>query len=412
MGFKRIAGFLSLSFFVFFSTGARADGLFDVTATGTSSSASANGSNVVNLVTDLTNNDQQFSSLNGQNYSANLNYAGIPNAVHVTQTVSGSGVKTVTVSIPSTDTTKTFSSANGDIGSQVRDYLRKDGLADLAAFQQVVSRTSPAGVVDGNPLALTALLTDAGYQQFAQRRGAAQMGGGQIAVTADGHGESWFTANGGELDAGGFSGSFANFTLASEYHFNDHIALATSAPFRWETIQGSDVYMGGFLLALPIDIIPGHGGTGLSWQLTPVADGGAVGSVDFASGGIVYGGQIHSALSYGFGDLTVTLADGGGYYHGADISVAGYDFTTDLNQWVLKNGIQITKTWSNVFLDIGASWTSFLRNTYVDGYLSPELGVGIRFGRGGHSGLRIGYLGNFGNGYSTNGGNIQFFFAD
>ncbi len=286
---------MSLSFLTFFSTVAHGDGLFNVTATGTSSSASASRSNVINLVTDLTNNEQQFSSLGNQNYSASLNYAGIPNAVHVTQTVNGSGVKTVTVSILSTGTTQTFSSANGSIGSQVRDYLKKDGLADLAAFQQVVSRTSPAGVVDGNPLALTALLTDSGYQQFAQRRGAAQMTGGQVAVTADGHGQSWFTFNGGAVDAGGFSGSFADFTIASEYHFNDYIALAASAPFRWETIQGSDVYMGGFLLALPIDIIPGHGGTGLSWQVTPVADGGAVGSADFASGGIVYGGQIHSS---------------------------------------------------------------------------------------------------------------------
>jgi len=409
---KRISGFSSLLLLTLFSTAAHGGGLFDITATGISSSASASGSNVVNLVTDLTNNEQQFASLSGQNYSASLNYAGIPNAVHVTQTVDVSGVKTVTVSIPSVGTTKTFSSANGSIGSQVSDYLKHDGLADLSAFQAVVDRTSPAGVIDGNPMALTALLTDAGYQQFSQRRGAAQMTGGQIAVTADGNGESWFTLNGGALDAGGFTGSFADFTIASEYHFNDYVALATSAPFRWETIQGSDVYMGGFLLGLPIALIPGKGSTGFSWQITPVADAGAVGSVDFASGGIVYGGQVHSALSYGFGNLTLTIADSGGYYHGADISTNGYDFSTHLNQWVLKNGVQITRTWKNVFVDAGASWTNFTRKTYVDGYLSPELGVGIRFGPNGHSGLRIGYLGNFGNGYSTNGGNIQLFFAD
>jgi hypothetical protein len=65
---------------------AQGGGLFDITATGASSSASASGSNVVNLVTDLTNNNQQFATLSGQNYNASLNYAGIPNAVHVTQT--------------------------------------------------------------------------------------------------------------------------------------------------------------------------------------------------------------------------------------------------------------------------------------------------------------------------------------
>ena len=409
---NRALGIFSFIALSFFSAAAYAGSLFDVTATGSSSTVSASGSNVVNLITNLTNNDQQFSSLGNQNYSASLNYAGIPNAVHVTQTINGSGVKSVTVTIPSTGTTQTFSSANGSIGSQVNNYLKKDGLADLAAFQATVNKTSPVGVVDGNPLALTALLTDAGYQQFGQRRGAAQMNGGQIAVTDDGRGETWITINGGVLDAGGFSGDFADFTISSEYHFNKYVSLATSAPFRWMAIQGSDVYMGGFLLGLPIAFIPGQGGTGFSWQVTPVADVGGVGSEDFASGGLIYGGQINSSLSYGFGDgLTFTIADTGGYYHGENITVDGYDFTTDLNQWVLKNGLQVTKTWNNVFVDAGAAWTNFLHNTYVDGYLSPELGVGIRFGRNGSSGLRIGYLGNFGNGYHTNGGNVQLFFG-
>ena len=29
-----------------------------------------------------------------------------------------------------------------------------------------------------------------------------------------------------------------------------------------------------------------------------------------------------------------------GYFHGADISIAGYDFNTRLDQWVFKNGVQ------------------------------------------------------------------------
>src|ERR1700722_3228389 len=138
---KCIAGFSSLLLLTIFSTAARGGGLFDITATGASSSASGSGSNVVNLVTNLTNNSQQFASLSGQNYTASLNYAGIPNAVHVTQTIDGGGVKTVTVSIPSVGTTKTFSSANGSISSQVSDYLKKDGLAHLSTVQTIRRRT-------------------------------------------------------------------------------------------------------------------------------------------------------------------------------------------------------------------------------------------------------------------------------
>lgn len=388
---------------LFFSPLARADDLFGITATGTSSTVSASGSSVISLIDNVTSNEQQFASLSGQAYTANLNYAGIKNAVILTQSFDPNNNKVVTVSIPSTGLNKTFSAANGSINGQIKDFLKSDGLASLTAFQAIVNRTSPVGAIDGNPLAATAMLTDAGYQEFSEQRGYGQFNGGSF-TTADGHGEGGIYANGGVLDAGGISGKYADVNFSSSY-FADFLGLSIDSPLRWISLRGSNVFMGGLVVGLPISLIPGHG-NGLSWKITPAGHGAVVGSADFASGGVIYGGQVSNSLSYGIDGWTFTLANTAGYFHGADISIAGYDFNTRLNQWDFKNGLQLSKAWQYFSFDIGASWTNFLHATYIDGYLSPEAGIGLRFGKNSNSGLRIGYLGNFGNGYNTNGGNI------
>jgi hypothetical protein len=386
---------------------AAGDDLFRLNVNGTANQIKAGGSSVLSLISNLSNNEAQFAPFGNQNYTAALNYAGIPNAMKLTQSFDSSGNRIITVKVPSVGLNRTFSSANGDLGTQIKDFLKKDGLADLGRFQQIVDQTSLAGVVDGNPMAATALLADAGYQQFALHT---HPGGGSNDSSFAGHGESWYSVQGGQVDAGGVSGAYVNFDIASEYHFNDRVALAFNAPGRWLTLRGANVFMGGALLGLPINIIPSHAGNGISWQLTPAAHAGLVGSADFASGGLIYGGQVDSALNYTIDGLTFTLADQAGYFHGASLDIAGYHFATDLDQWVFKNGVQVTKTWGNFFIDASGTWTNFLHNAFVDGYLSPEAGLGFRWGK--NSGIRIAYTGNFGNHYHTNGGSVLLFFTN
>lgn len=408
---RRIA-LLSLPCVFVLAGAARAarDNLFSLNVIGTTNQVKAGGSSVLNLITNLSNNEAQFTPFGNQNYTAALNYAGISNAMKITQSFDAAGHRIINLKVPSVGVNRTFSSANGDLGQQIKDYLKTDGLADLGRFQQIVDQTSLAGVVDGNPMAATALLADAGYQQFAlhPRPG----GGNSDDSSLAGHGQSWYSVQGGAVDAGGVSGAYVNFNIASEYHFNDHVALAFNAPGRWLTLQGANVFMGGALLGLPINIIPGDGGNGVAWQVTPAAHAGLVGSADFASGGLIYGGQVNSSLNYTIDGLTFTLADEAGYFHGASLDIAGYNFSTDLDQWVFKNGVQITKTWGHFFIDASGTWTNFLRNAYVDGYLTPEAGLGFRWGKNNANGIRIAYTGNFGNHYHTNGGSVLLFFTN
>ena len=105
------------------------------------------------------------------------------------------------------------------------------------------------------------------------------------------------------------------------------------------------------------------------------------------------------------------MADTAGYYHGANLNIAGYHFDSQVNDVLFKNGLQVSKSFGNLFVDASGSWTNFTRDAYVDGYFSPEVGVGFRFGRENNCGLRVGYIGNFGNNYNTNGGNVLLYFA-
>jgi hypothetical protein len=389
----------------------RADDLFSVNAVGSTSTVSSGASSLIGLVTNLTNNTNQFSSLSGQTFNANLTYAGIKNAITIEQGTDASGNKTISFQVPSTGLSKTFDAANGSLSDQLRAYLKSTGLADLAAFQASVNQSSFAGIVDGNPLAMTALLQDAGYQEFALHETPFDLDGKRNTDDGNGHFQSRFWVNGGDVDAGGTSGAYVDLTFAMELHFNDIIALTYTMPFRYQTLHSADIFMGGSILGLPITIIPARGGP-ITWTVTPAVQGGIGGSQDFVSGGIIYGAQIDSSLSYNLKGFTLTLADNIGYDHGADIEIAGYDFNTEVNQWIFKNGLQLSKAFGNFFIDASGTWTDFLHTAYVPGYFTPEVGVGFRFGRGNSCGLRVGFVGNYGEHYNTTGGNVLLYFSN
>jgi hypothetical protein len=407
--FRRTA-LCSLVVIASLSIRAYAADLFGIDVVGATNTVKSSNSSVVNMITDLSNNAAQFTPFANQAYTATVNYAGIPAAMKVTQSFDGAGNRIVNVSVPSVGVNQTFSSANGSITTQIRDYLKKDGLAELGAFQKQVDQTSVAGVVDGNPMSTTALLTEAGYNMFALH---AHPGGGSGGlISQGGHGETWIEGEGGAIDAGGNSGTYAQLTFGMEHHFNDVIGLGIAAPFRWVNLSGSEYYMGGLIVGLPIGLIRAKDQNGFSWQVTPAGHAGAVGSVDLASGGVVYGGQVDSSMNYTIHGWTFTLANNASYYHGANFEVAGYHFDTDADQWLFANGLQLTKSWDHFFIDASGTWNNYLHSAYVDGWVTPQLGLGFKFGEENTSGIRVSYVGNFGEHYNTNGGMVTLYIVN
>ena len=265
-------------------------------------------------------------------------------------------------------------------------------------------------MIDGNPLAATALLADTGYNEFALHTSPFDLNGARFA-SSGGQFVTRYWTDGGVLDAGGISGQYVNFTVGNEIWFNDRIGLTFTTPLRYQTLHSADIFMGGEVVGLPIYIIPASRDNGFSWQVTPAGHAALVGSQDLVNGGLVYGAQIDSSFSLTTNGFTFTLADEAGWFHGANLDIAGYDFNTPVDQFIFKNGLQVTKSFGDLFIDSSGSWTNFLHNTYVNGYFTPQVGIGFKFGRHNENGLRIGYEGNFGDHYSTNGGNITLYFS-
>jgi hypothetical protein len=152
--------------------------------------------------------------------------------------------------------------------------------------------------------------------------------------------------------------------------------------------------------------VPRRNDQGFAWQITPFALGWGTFSGNLAAGGLLLGGGGVSNLSYRVGSFTFTLANQIDYNGGVPINFQEFHLNTDVNQWVLKNGIKATYSpkGSPVFVDGGVVYTNFLENAAVDGYFTPFVGVGVKFGQ--YSGIRAEARGNYGNGYDDTGGNL------
>src|SRR5690606_34158627 len=93
------------------------------------------------------------------------------------------------------------------------------------------------------------------------------------------------------------------------------------------------------------------------------------------------------------------------HYESIELSVDDYDFDPDLSQDVLINGARITAPiGDNAYAYGGLAYTRFLEDAAVEDYFTPMLGVGYRAGNG--FDFRLGYEGDFGDGYTAHGARV------
>ena len=369
------------------------------TTSGPPQQITVTGSSVVDLVQNLVQTQSQFSAFQGQSFNAALNYGAISNAIQFQQNASGTSA---TLSIPSTGFTRTFTgSSPQDVYNQIKDFLIKDGAKEYAKFMKVVNQQSLLGVVDGNPQAATAVLSNTTFMRFGLHRSPLDAGALAGGKSAFGSGLR-LDALGGLVDTDEADGFYVQGSLSSVSRLGDRIGLSLAFPFSYREVEDAKLYMGGLEFALPVVLLKPLAGKGLFWQVTPNVTGAAAGSVDMAAGGSFFGGGVTSSLTIPFGD-TAAITIGNGYYlyEGYRLEIGDYEFETDLSQQMLKNGAKITAGLGPVYVDVGATYTNFLQDAAMESYWSPTLGVGFGFGTG--AGLRVSYQGDFGDGYRSHG---------
>ncbi|MDP9175296.1 MAG: hypothetical protein M3O30_15740 [Planctomycetota bacterium] len=387
------------------SRAAFGDSFFNLSATGMNgTTASANGSNILNLTDNLINHQQAFAPLLGQNFTGTVRYGGIPNALVFSENAAQTQA---TLTIPSTGFTKTFNGTNSaDLQKQVRDFIKTDGQQQYAKFVESVDRQSKVAAIDGNPQASTAYISTDAFRRFgfgSTLSAAPREPGDAFQFRVDG--------GGGATRTQGFNGNFADLTLAATWRFTDNIALSLATTALYRNVENSQAYTVAQTLGLPITILPLRNSQGISWQITPWAFGALAASYDQAAGTVLVGGGGTSNVTYKMGDLTFTLADQGSYTGDTKTTVDGYGFDVTVNQWIIKNGGRITYQphGGSFFVDAGITYSNLLHNASVPSYWTPSTGVGLKFNQ--NSGIRVGFEGDFAPGYTTLGGVATFFLS-
>lgn len=379
---------------------AKAADPFTLTASGGSTDVSANGTNLVDLTSNLINSENQFTALAGQSLNGSLRYGSLSNAVLFTRNASGTSA---TLTIPSTGFSQTFTAANEDaLNDQIEDFFKKNGADEYANFLRSVNEQTTLGVTDGNPLATTALAADASFYRFGFQSPRFDLGEGPrlpAGFQAD--------AAAGASSSDYADGWYGTVGFGNTFRLGDRVGLSINLDARYRDVEGASVYEVVNTDGIPILLIAPERDGGLSWMVTPAFVVGFGGSWDLAAGGFPIGGQITSSLAYRAGGWTFVLANQYGYYDGLGIEVSDFDFDTDVSQSILKNGVQIIRTFGRGFVDAGVAYTNFLNDAAVDSYWTPRAGVGMRFGTA--SGVRIGYHGDFGDGFTNNGADVQLF---
>jgi len=130
-------------------------------------------------------------------------------------------------------------------------------------------------------------------------------------------------------------------------------------------------------------------------------------SIELAAGGLFVGGGGVNTLAVELGLFELSLANELVYYSGIPIdNIQGYDFDTELDQLITKNGVKLGAHLGVFSIDAGASFTNFLTSdAAVDFYATPFVGVGVSLG--GFAVLRLGYEADLGQDYTAHSGRLK-----
>ena len=383
----------------------RAEDLIQIDIPALSISASSN--DFTSLGEDFLLQQGDFSGLVGQPaYLATLRYLEMPDALLLAVTNFGSQA---TLTIPSTGLVVPFTAASpDDLEEQIEDYLQKGGAHEWARFLEQTNAHSKLALLDGNPRATTALAATGAFRRFGLDTSRSRLGHQQEEVARWGAFQLRAETGGGVVDVDEFDDLYtvdAALTLAG--HFGKHVGLSLAWMGQYRNYQSADSYDLAIELGLPIAILRPSEVSHLYWAITPFVQTAAGVSIDLAAGGLMIGGGGVNTLALQLGRFELSLANQLVYYGGLPIDeIHGYDFDTELDQLILKNGLKLGVHCGIFYLDAGSIFTNFLTSdAAVDFYATPFAGVGLALGR--WANLRLGYEADLGNDYTAHSGRLK-----
>ncbi|MEM7625896.1 MAG: hypothetical protein AAF333_09725 [Planctomycetota bacterium] len=402
-----------------------AQDLFSITAVGNGvNTVTATDQDVLDLAESAIETTGAFSSLSGQTVVSTLNYGGVPNAAQITVNPAGTSA---TLTFPITGFSQTFVGTDpDDLADEIEEFLLEDGSDAYADFLRAIRERSVAAVLDGNPSATTARLARHTFDLYGLGvNGPSWANPNHFTYAADEYNSGnvgWFevTPTYERIEAGDFDGDVAAINAAGGFYFSEYLGVSAGGSFAFNDLEGTDIFHSSFHVALNWAVVPltdwdenpdDAWTNSVGWQLSPFVHSGVGASSDAAAGGGFFGVGLASNVHLGVHDkVIVNWGTQIVYAEGVDVEFEDFDddddfgdedfeFDTDLSQGIVSTGVVVTtfldRPDGNVFLDGGASYFFFIDDAAVDYWVSPEVGLGWRFGR--DSRLRFTYRPIFGN---------------
>jgi hypothetical protein len=385
--------------------------LFVITASSGGQTQAIGADNIIDLVSDAVNNANQFSFLGTTGQSANLalNYGGVQNAIIVDKDATNS---TATLSFLNPDGSRTVRNfdvnspnANGrSLEDLITDYLKQDGSSDLKKFFQAMNALTPIAVSDGNPNSTTARLADAAYLRFGFHNNmtaitvdptdrASNRAGTQFRVDAVAK----------TFDAGDFSGETINVSSSLDFNAGKSWGISIGSHLGFNTVGDANILHLGITGGLPIRLCLPSESTPLTWQVTPFAALAGSASEDVGAGGLVYSFGVTNSLTWHLTPkLELSMANQFGAYEGTSLSFGDFEIDPGVSNQLVKNGGQaLYRLGDEWYVFAGATYSNFLEDASVEGWLTPSLGVGFRNDAG--TGFQANFTGDFGDDYTAYG---------
>lgn len=313
----------------------------------------------------------QFHKVSSNNVIVSIPSLGVTESVNVTQ---GTGT-------PSSTVTKQL---NTKVENVVRTYN--------APINKELAKVDSADPLGGNPSSIMGIMVENAYL---------------LGTTDDWSGQSEKTSLENRFDGGvryghydlsGKSVDTITFPFSYTFKMDQRQQLIVSVPFTYIDTQGAQSYDGGAGFAYKYRVTD-------NWVLTPAVAYGFRGSFDLADVGHIASGTLTSKYTFDLqsadpNSFKLTVGNMAGYYTTLPYAVKGYSVDPDLQNYVIKNGLILSKNLnSNVIgrkLNVAINFTDteyFGSTFFVDQY--NELGFTVKSANDQHWLSAFGFNANY-----------------
>jgi len=353
-------------------------GVFNITITANPDTASEQTysqsfSSIEDVIDDL-DTDQIEANLSNytENSAANglIDFRGVPIYLSIAENSS-----TLVLEIPAIGVTETFDGTDRDNSVDlIEDWLKENGTDAVTKLMKELVASTPTDPIAGNPSSLESRMVGLDYDYAVNPDETIEMNQENVQNGLNANMVSIF-ARYSNYDLDGTSSKSYALPLAYTIKFNNSKnSLAIRVPISMVNVDGSEAYNFGLGLGFQYFVKP-------EWRLTPAVGYTAVGSVDLASVGQLISTSLTSSYDFKIDKYTLTMGNMLGYYKTIPFKYGDYDIDPDLQNTVLRNGLNLNiptnSVKPNTSLGLFVTDTRYFGSElYVDQYNE----VGISFG--------------------------------